>query len=168
MRTWLFILFYATTLVAVAITSIGLLANWGIWIESKLVQAGQELPLLKTLVMGVIIAIVGVVVDIARRLFMIIRPPKDKVSEIYLDLIGQAILLPTANKDEANLHYGFLDDYMKNYRNDELVETIREKVKKSVKENMHKRYGGAQEIQHVSEVLERNPHTEKYFKDDEE
>lgn len=159
MGKWLFYLFYATVFLAVAVTTIGLLANWGIWIESPLVQEGQELPLLKELVRGVIIAIIGVVIDISRRILIISRS-KDEISKIYIDLIGVSTLLPTSNRDEANINYQYLDEYMEKnslVMDEELKSKIREEVKNNIQKHIHTRYGGAQKLRIIPEVLPKTP-----------
>lgn len=156
MRGWLFGLFLATVFVAVAITAVGLLANWGIWIESPLVKAGEELPLLGSLVTGVILAIVALALEIGRRWFLS-RTARDELASAYLDLLGAIVVLPTTSREQANINYTMLLDYLAEHmpidKNEDLRVLLKERLGEAVNAKMGIRYGGAQGAQPVREVL---------------
>ena len=155
MRGWLFGVFLVTLLVAVTLTALGLLANWGIGITSPLVQQGEKLPLLENLVVGVLLAIVGLLLELGRRWF-IARNTKDQLVDAYVRLVAAAIILPTTSREESNTNYTYLTDYIEqnlDLKNDELQLVVTEGVKNAMLEMMRVRYGGAFEPRSQSEVL---------------
>lgn len=155
MRGWLFAAFVLTLLVAVTITALGLLAQWGIWVKSDLVEKGEKLPLLQSMVTGVLVAIVGLMLELGRRWF-IARNVKDEVTEAYLHLVGAAVVLPTIRKEEADVAFTHLNDYFEqNVRMESEGSRIlvADKLRSAVSQMIGLRYGGAEKLSPVSEVL---------------
>ena len=155
MRGWLFAVFLLTLLVSVVITALGLLANWGIWMESSVVERGEELPLLRTMVTGVLVASVGLVLELGRRWF-IARNVNDEVTEVYVQLISAAVVLPTSMKEEADTAFTIVHDFFEQQVPMESVESrlvISDKVKTAVSQMIEVRYGGAAQISPAYEVL---------------
>jgi len=154
MKGSLFAIFLLTLLIAVVMSAIGLLINWGI-IQSSLVEPGKSLPLLDKLVTGVILAVVGLLIELGRRWF-IIKNIKDEVSDTCLRLVGAAVVLPTTNQDECATNYSYVTDYLStsvSLSSEDLRLTLSGNVDSAVRDMMNIRYGGASDLHHVSEVL---------------
>ncbi len=155
MRGWLFGVFLLTLFVAVALTTLGLLANWGIWITSPLVEQGKELPLLKMMVTGVILGVVGLLIELGRRWF-IIKNVRDELLEAYVRLIGAAVVLPTTEPEQSKSNYTYVSDFIKGQirlPSIEVRNVISKNVEAAVQDMMGVRYGGATRPSPVSEVL---------------
>jgi hypothetical protein len=110
MRGWLFAVFILAVMLAVLITVVGLLANWGIWIKSDLVEVGKELPLLDKLVTGVLIAFVPLAVELGRRWFVASKA-MEELPRLYLDLLSAAIVIPTTAEEEADANFTIVSDH---------------------------------------------------------
>ena len=146
MKGPLFAVFLISFLIAVSITAIGLLANWGIWIQSEVVEKGQELPLLKSMVTGVLLASVGLVIELGRRYL------KDTKDDMYIDLLGAAVVLPTTNKEEANTAYTILNDYIEE-KYEPMDNKVAEKMEAAIDRMVNIRYKGAAKPKTISETL---------------
>ncbi|MCK4621759.1 MAG: hypothetical protein KAT62_06030 [Desulfuromonadales bacterium] len=154
MRGSLFAIFLLTLLIAVVMTAIGLLINWGI-IQSSLVEAGKPLPLLDKLVTGVILAVVGLLIELGRRWF-IVKNIKDELSDTCLRLVGAAVVLPTTKQEECATNYGYVTGYLSegvSLSSEEITTTLASNVDSAVKDMMNIRYGGASDLRQVPEVL---------------
>ena len=157
MRGWLFAVFLIATLIAVLITAIGLLANWGIWIESERVETGKELPHLNKLVTGVLLAFVGLSIELGRRWF-ITRRAVEGLPALYLDLLGVAIVLPTTIEEEVDANFTMVSDHFNSSYGDtseDLKFKIQEDMGQTIARARSMRYGGA-DIRVISEVLPKN------------
>lgn len=155
MRGWLFAVLILTVVLAVLITVVGLLANWGIWIKSDLVEAGKELPLLNVLVTGVLIACVGFAIDVGRRWFVASKA-MEELPKLYLDLLSAAIVIPTTAEEEADANFTIVSDHFaESYanRDEELKHTVRVNLAQAVARMKSVRYGGAKATKVVAEVL---------------
>lgn len=154
MKERLFTIFLLTLLITVVITAIGLLINWGV-IPSSLVKAGEPLPLLDKLVTGVILAIVGLLLELGRRWF-IVKEIKDEHIDICLKLVGAAVVLPTTKQEECATNYGYVTGYLSEsvpLSSEEIKTTLTKNVDDAVKNMMNIRYGGASDLRQVSEIL---------------
>jgi len=154
MRGWLFAAFILAIVLAVLITVIGLLANWGIWIKSEMVEAGKKLPHLGKLVAGVLLAFVGLAIELGRRWF-IARKEMEELPKVYLNLLGAAIIMPTTKEEEVDNHFrDVLDHFNDSYadRNEELKHIVRESMSQAVASAKSTRYRGARPTRVVSEV----------------
>jgi hypothetical protein len=154
MRGSLFGIFLLTLLIAVGMTAFGLLINWGI-IPSDLVESGKALPLLDKLVTGVILAVVGLLVELGRRWF-IVKNVRDELNDTCLKLIGAAVVLPTTKQEECATNFSYVSWYLSEsvtLSSDEIKATLSGNVDTAVKDMMSIRYGGANELPKISETL---------------
>lgn len=154
MRGSLFGIFLLTLLIAVGMTAFGLLINWGI-VPSALVESGKPLPLLDKLVTGVILAVVGLLVELGRRWF-IVKNVKDELNDTCLKLIGAAVVLPTTKQDECATNFSYVSGYLSesvSLSSEEIKVTLSDNVDTAVKDMMNIRYGGASELHKISETL---------------
>ena len=154
MKGWLFAIFIIALVIAVTITEVGLLANWGILIKSEMVEAGKELPLLGTLVTGVLIAFVGLAIELGRRWF-IANKVVEEIPTIYLDLVSAAIVLPTSKEEEARSNFTMVTDYFKESyqdRNEEVKLVVIQNLESDVASKMSLRFRGAKSMKPVPEV----------------
>ena len=157
MRGLLFGIFIIAVVITELITAIGLLANWGIWIKSPLISAGQELPFLNKLVTGSLLAFAALAIEVGRRWF-IAKNIKSEVAEVYLDLLAAAVILPTTDVDQADTNFTMVSDYFDDWhaqRDEETKIIVRENLKTVIGRMKGVRYGGATEVRRISEVLPR-------------
>lgn len=157
MKGWLFAAFILAILISVIITAIGLLANWGIWIQSSMAEAGKELPLLGILVKGVLIAFVGLAIELGRRWFLA-RNIKSEIGEAYLDLLSALVVLPTEKPEDANANFTLLLDHFKNKSGkypEEMKGLIEESIRREVADKIHLRYAGIEHLDVQKEVYEK-------------
>ena len=152
----LFSALVAALVIALVVTSIGLLANWGL-IPSSTVETGKALPLLWPMVSGVILASIGVILEVARRWF-VAPPESDKLSQTYLELFAQAIITPSVNRANATTTFTEVADYFDTYlltEDSELKESLRQKLETSVGKAIQTKFGGSDEVAETPEVLSR-------------
>lgn len=157
MKGTLFIIFMITLLIAVVMTALGLLIQWGVIQTSLDVSSKKELPFLGSLVTGVVLAIVALSIELGRRWF-IVKRVKDEINDACLRLIGAAVVLPTTKQDECTTNYSYVTEYLRenvSLSSDEVKELLSSSVDSAIRDMMNVRYGGASNLHELSEILQK-------------
>lgn len=155
MRGVLFTIFIIAFSIALAVTAVGLLVNWGL-IESPLAQPGEPLPLLDKLVTGVIIAGVGLLIEVGRQWFTS-KPKESAEADAYRDMLALSIVQQATRREEAEATFTEIIDYFREYYfadNPEMKEGLIKRTTEAVGRALQVRFGGAAHAEAVAEVLE--------------
>ena len=150
MRGWLFAVFLIAVVVAVLTTAVGLFVNWGLIETGR--ESCEELPHLGKLVGGALLGFCGLAIELSRRWFVQSRQP-----QLYLDLVGAAMVLPTDTAEDVDLLATQLLDYFdQTHGSEEFSGSTREMIEQEIARKKSIRFGGARKVEVVAEVLRQD------------
>lgn len=154
MRGILFTVFVVAALVAISLTAVGALINWGV-IPTAMTQPGQTLPLLSTLAGASLVSFCGLLVELGRR-FFIQTKELDEQSQLWLELVAAGVALPVASETEANQALSYVRDYLDDKKlTDDVRELMRRALMEQARETFRLRFGGAATPKIIGDVLPR-------------
>lgn len=154
MRNSLFVVIVAALAVALVVTFVGLLANWGV-LSSTMVEQGKPLPLLQQLVSGVVLATVAVAIALSRRSLL---GDGERLETGYVELLAVALVIQASGRPEAESNHTAIADYYEQYydAHDAATKTeVLRKLSHAVGRAIQTKFGGAQDARMVREVLDQ-------------
>ncbi len=147
MKKALFYVLLSTVIITVLLAT-------GVVIYNILVDPESEFVHTTKLLNAVLVAVVGLVLEIARRWFLTSKTKTD-ASTTLIDLLGATIVMAANTPEEVDQRTRELSDYMDDNHDqidEELKEELKDKIKRKIGKNKSIRYGGTESIPGTTET----------------